>query len=339
MAVRTGAHAYLKYGWEGDTFGVMASGESVDKKFGLNDKFTSLTLTNNRMNIPELNRNTYKSFAYGQQAGTANVGFTLSNPWIFGTVLGAPNSPSSSSGTYTYTWETDPSVSGSNVAFSLPKAPRTIQIDAAVNGASADVRRTFKGCLVNSLNISASVGGTVDCSADVSYGSESAPSTSLGSAPTVPNVEFPYTFAHAELRVGGQEILRVQDAAINLTQNAELLYALDSHQAVDAFKRTLDITGSFTSAWKDKTLLEETLEQIKQGTSSGTYSETVGGSPEFRLTFERSATEKIVITGSGLSISEYGLSGYEAVNPLFEDITWQMKNVQVQALNNQSAEE
>jgi hypothetical protein len=328
--VRTGAHAYLKYGWEDSTFG---GSSTVDKKFGVNDRFTSLTLSNNRMNLPQLNQNTLHSFAYGQQQGSANVSFTLSNPWVFGAVLGAPTTAGSS--TYTHTYETNPSAGG----FNLPKTVRTIQIESGIDGASTDVVRTFKGCILNTLNISSSVGGTVDATADITYGVESAPSTTLGSAPTEPTLEFPYTFAHAELYIGGNVVAQCQDANINITQNAELLYGLNSNQAVDAYKRVLDITGSFSYAWKDKTLLEKVLEQIKQGSSSGTYSETIGGSPEFQLTFQKSSTDKIVITGSGLSISDYGITGYEAVNPLFEDISWQMKTVKVVATNNQSAEE
>ena len=333
--VRTAAHAYLKYGWEGSTFGTLANGESVDKKFGLNDRFSSLSLTNNRMNLPQLNRNTLYKYAYGTQAGSANVSFTLSNPWVFGVVLGAPTDAGSSS-PYTHTWETDPSAG----SFNLPKTPRTIQIEAGIDGASADVVRTFKGCIANTLNISTSVGGTVDCTLDITYGVETAPSTSLGTAPSEPTLEFPYTFAHAELYFGGNLITQTQDATISISQNAELLYGLDSHQAVDAFKRTTDISGSFSYAWKDKVLLEKVLEQIKEGTAgSSTYSEEVGGSPELRLTFERSTTEKIVITCSGLSISDLTVSGFEATNPLFEDISWTAKNINIVATDGQSAEE
>ena len=333
--VRTAAHAYLKYGWEGSTFGSLGSGESVDKKFGLNDRFTSLSLTNNRMNLPQLNRNTLYKFAYGTQAGTANVSFTLSNPWVIGTVLGAPTDAGSSS-PYTHTWETDPS-SGD---FNLAKTARTIQVEAGIDGASGDVVRTFKGCIANTLNISTSVGGTVDCSLDLTYGVETAPSTTLGTAPSEPTLEFPYTFAHAELYFAGGEILQCQDVALTISQNAELLYAINSHQAVDAFKRMTDISGSFTYAWKDKSLLEKVLEQIKQGTAgSSTYNETVGGSPELRLTFEKSSTEKIVVTCSEVSITDYNISGIEAVNPLYEDISWTAKNINIVATDGQSVEE
>ncbi len=71
--VRTGAHGYLKYDFETS----YASGGTANKKFGLQDRLTSLSLTNNRINLPSLNQNTLHSFAYGQQQGTASVSFLV----------------------------------------------------------------------------------------------------------------------------------------------------------------------------------------------------------------------------------------------------------------------
>lgn len=326
--VRTGSHGYLKYGFEGSTY---AGSATVNKKFGLQDRLTTLTLTNNRINLPALNKNTIDQFAYGQQQGTASVGFVLSNPWIFGAVLGAP-STTGSSNPYTHTYP--------HASNGLNKEPRTVQIEVGLDGASADIVRTLKGGIVNSLNISASVGGIIECTTDVTYGKETAPSTSLGTAPVKPASEFPYTFAHAELTVGGATVVQCQEASINFTQNTELLYGLNSHAAVSSYRRVLDMTGSFKASLINKSLLEKVLEQVKAGTSSGTYSETIGGSPEFRLTFIKDNTnEKITITGSGLAITDHSVSGFEPVEPIFEEINWQFKTVTIAALNSESAEE
>jgi hypothetical protein len=324
--VRTGAHGYLKYDFETS----YASGGTANKKFGLQDRLTSLSLTNNRINLPSLNQNTLHSFAYGQQQGTASVSFVLSNPWVFGAILGAPSTTGSSPYVHVYP----------HASNGLNKTPRTIVTEVGFDGASADVVRTLKGGLMNSLSLSTSVGGLVECTADITYGKETAPSTTLGTAPTAPSQEFPYTFAHAELTFGGNVVAQCQDASISLAQNSELLYGLNSHHAVDSYRRVLDITGSFKASFINKTLLEEVLEQVKAGTSSGTYSETVGGSPEFQFTFIKDNTnEKIVITGSGLSISDLGITGFEPVEPIFEEINWQMKTVTVTATNTTSAEE
>jgi hypothetical protein len=325
--VRTGAHVYIKYGWEGDTYGVLdatGAGQVADKKFGLQDKMSSLTLTNNKVNLAKLNQNTVDKFAYGQQQGSASMSFTLSNPWIIGAILGTPTKAGTTPFTYTY-----PQTSG------LPKTARTIQVEVGYDGLAADIVRTLKGGIIGSLSISASVGGLVDCSADITYGIETAPSSSLGTAPTKPSEEFPYTFAHAELYFAGALVAQCQDASISLAQNAELLYGLGSHSGAAAYKRVLDITGSFKASWINQTLLDDLLAQI-----AAVPQETVGGgATEFRLTFEKSAAEKIVITLTGLAINDHGVSGLEPVEPVFEDISWTAKTISVVATSAATAEQ
>jgi hypothetical protein len=322
--VRTGAHVYVKYGWEGTTYGVLGSGLTADKKFGLQDKMSSLTLTNNKVNLAKLNQNTVDKFAYGQQQGTASVSFTLSSPWIIGSILGTPTKAGSTPFTYTY-----PQTAG------LPKTARTIQVEVGYDGLAADIVRTLKGGIVGSLSISASVGGLVDCSADITYGVETAPSTTLTAAPSKPAEEFPYTFAHAELYFAGALVAQCQDASLSLAQNAELLYGLGNHSAATAYKRVLDITGSFKASWLNQTLLDDLLAQI-----AATPQETVGGgATEFRLTFEKSSSEKIVITLTGLAINDHGVSGLEPVEPVFEDINWTAKTISVVATSAATAEQ
>ena len=322
--VRTGAHVYVKYGWEGTTYGVLGSGLTADKKFGLQDKMSSLTLTNNKVNLAKLNQNTVDKFAYGQQQGTASVSFTLSSPWIIGSILGTPTKAGTTPFTYTY-----PQTSG------LPKTARTIQVEVGYDGLAADIVRTLKGGIVGSLSISASVGGLVDCSADITYGVETAPSPNLTATPTKPAEEFPYTFAHAELYFAGALVAQCQDASLSLAQNAELLYGLGNHSAATAYKRVLDITGSFKASWLNKNLLDDLLAQI-----AAVPQETVGGgATEFRLTFEKSAAEKIVITLTGLAINDHGVSGLEPVEPVFEDISWTAKTISVVATSAATAEQ
>ena len=141
--VRTGAHAYIKYDFE-TAYG---SGATPNKSFGLQDKMSSLSLTNNKVNLAKLNQNTVDKFAYGQQQGSASMSFTLSSPWIIGSILGSPTKAGTTPFTYTY-----PASAG------LPKTARTIQIEVGYDGLSADIVRTLKGGIVGSLSISASVG-------------------------------------------------------------------------------------------------------------------------------------------------------------------------------------
>ena len=325
--VRTGAHAYVKYGFE-TSYGVVAA-NTVNKRFGLQDKMTSFTLTNNKVNLAKLNQNTIDRFAYGQQQGSASVGFTLSNPWLFGMVL-SPPIPTGSSTPYTHTWQN---------STLLPEA-RTIQMEVGISGAStpANVVRTLKGGIVGAVSISTSVGGMVECTTDITYGQETAPSTPL-SAPTLPSQESPYTFAHAELYFGGIVVAQCQDVSLSLAQNAELLYGLNSHAAVDAYKRVLDITGSFKAAWKDKVLLQHLLDQLLANGTGETIGAGSNAELEFKLTFTKSATDEIItINCYGLTINDLGISGLEPVEVLFSDVSFTAQEVKVVAKSTMATE-
>tara|TARA_R110002124_G_scaffold87105_1_gene224561 strand:+ start:2265 stop:3233 length:969 start_codon:yes stop_codon:yes gene_type:complete len=320
--VRTGASAYVKYGFE-TSYGAVAA-NTVNKSFGLQDKMSSLTLTNNKVNLAKLNQNTVDRFAYGQQSGSASVSFTLSNPWLFGMVL-SPPVRSGSAGSRVFTWQN---------STLLPEA-RTVQIEVGIDD-STNMTRTLKGGIVGAVALSTSVGGLVDCSTDITYGQETAPSTAL-SAPILPSVQSPYTFAHAELTFAGSVVAQCQDVSLNLSQNAELLYGLNSHSAVDAYKKVLDITGSFKAAWVDKVLLEHLLDQLL---ADGT-GETIGGSSEleFKLTFTKSATESITINCYGLTLNDLGLSGLEPVEVLFSDASFTAKTIKVVANSTMETED
>ena len=325
--IRTGASAYLKYEYE-TSYG---TGGTPNKKFGLQDRLTNWTLTHNRIDLPQLNQTTIANFAYGQQSGSLSVGCVLSNPWIFESVFGAPSTGSATSGVYPHTFGT---TAGN-------KTMNTLVCEVGYDGDSADIVRTMRGCVVNSLGISTSIGATVDLSVDMTYGKEGAPSASLGTAPSEPTEEFPYTFAHGVIKVGGNTLAQVQDVDITFAQNPSLLYGIGNNQAVSSYRQIFDMTGRFRAALLNKNLLENVLNQVKQG-SSGNYAETVGGSPELELTFQSSATSvqnEIKITGTGLAPTDLNISGVEPVEPIFEEINWRIKTATVVAKNTQSGAE
>lgn len=325
--IRTGASAYLKYEYE-TSYG---TGGTPNKKFGLQDRLTNWTLTHNRIDMPQLNQTTIANFAYGQQSGSLSVGCVLSNPWIFESVFGAPSTGSATSGVYPHTFGT---TAGN-------KTMNTLVCEVGYDGDSADIVRTMRGCVVNSLGISTSIGATVDLSVDMTYGKEDAPSTSLGTAPSEPTEEFPYTFAHGVIKVGGNTLAQVQDVDITFAQNPSLLYGIGNNQAVSSYRQIFDMTGRFRAALLNKNLLENVLNQISKG-SSGNYSETIGGSPELELTFQSSATSvqnEIKITGTGLAPTDLNISGVEPVEPIFEEINWRIKTATVVAKNTQSGAE
>jgi len=325
--IRTGASAYLKYQYE-TSYG---TGGTPNKKFGLQDRLTNWSLTNSRIDMPQLGQTTINKYAYGQQSGSMSVGFVLSNPWIFKSIYGAsPAPPSPTSGVYTHTF-----------GASQPKDITTLVCEVGYDGDSADIVRTMRGCIVNSLGISTSIGATVDATVDMTYGKESAPSTSFGSAPSEPTEEFAYTFAHGVIKVGGNTLAQVQDVDITFAQNPSLLYGIGNNQAVSSYRQVFDLTGRFRAALLNKNLLENVLNQISKG-SSANYAETIGGSPELELTFQSTASttqNEIKITGTGLAPTDLNISGVEPVEPIFEEINWRIKSATVACKTTQATAE
>lgn len=317
--VFTGANSYVKYGWE-STFGTKSS--SLTKVFGLQQKVSNWSLTNNRKVLGTLNQVEPQSFAYGQQTGTLSVDFVLSNPWIFRALYGAPSSVTT----------------GSPEVHTFPHATsgqqKTIEpfsVEVGVELGATDQVRSPLGCVLNSLTIRTSVDDLVNCTADISYGKEGDATTTLDSSPPTDDVDFPFTFAHGALTWGGATVAEIQSADISFTQNASLLYTLNSHQATGAYRQLFEITGNFQSSMLNSTKFAQLLDQIEKPNTAEVASGLV-------LTFTNGGTgsneKSITITGTGLSIGTHSVSGIEPVNPIFEDISWQIRSATVVARNN-----
>ena len=214
MVILTGARGYVKYDFEG-SYGSAVSG-NANKRFGLQEKVTSWSLTNNRIVLPTLNQTEPEKFAYGQEQGSINIGFVLSNPWLFGAIYGVPTQSSSATNDYTHLWQ-----KSSNKT----KDVRSFTTEIGLDQSNANLVRTLKGCILKAFSISTSVGGIVDCTADIGYSIEDAPSTSL--VPPVAGASdptFPYTFAHATLKLNNTIVAKIQSADISFNQNPDMLW-------------------------------------------------------------------------------------------------------------------
>ena len=99
--VRTGAHSYLKWGFE-TVFGTDPGDSEMNKVFGLQQKATSFTLGNSKKTLTELFSIEPQSYAYGQQGGSISIDFVLSNPWFLGALFGAPLTAGANPYTHTY---------------------------------------------------------------------------------------------------------------------------------------------------------------------------------------------------------------------------------------------
>ena len=316
--VRTGASSYIRYGWE-TTFGAAPTLSTLDKAFGLNARLTNWDLTNSPKDLPTLGQVEVKDYAYGQQTGSMGVDFVLSNPWIFGAIYGEPTRTGSSP--YVYKYGTTAGV------HAAAKTVRSFTTEVGFEGETNTMVRRGLGCVANSLSVSTSIDGTVDCSMGISYGKEDSTSGSVitsgfESSPPVDDVAFPYTFAHGQLKWAGEGladttsatsiVAELQDASINFSQNPTLLYTIGSHQSVSSFRRVFDITGSFTASWKNDDKLNQLLDQIRKPPTSTI---SLSSAPEIELVFTSdtygdtadAATKDIVIKLHGVRPDSHGV--------------------------------
>ena len=344
--VRTGASSYIRYGWE-TTFGASPGDSAIDKALGLNARLTSWDLSNSPKDLPTLGQVEVKDYAYGQQNGSMGVDFVLSNPWIFGSIYGEPAETGTSP--YVYKYGT-----AAGVAHTAAKSVRSftteVGFQAENTGTDQFITRRGLGCVANSLSISTSIDGTVDCSMGISYGKEDSTSgavytTGFDTTPPTDEIAFPYTFAHGQLKWAGNDatdtgasgsvVAELQDASINFSQNPTLLYTIGSHQSVASFRRVFDITGSFTASWKNDDKLNQLLDQVRKPLTKPTTS--LSSAPEIILNFTNSGTgaaqKSIEIKLHGVRPDSHGVSGIQPVEPVFENIAWRTKTAEIVCAN------
>jgi len=336
--VRTGAYAYVKYGYEG-TFGGSAT---VNKSFGLKSAVTGLTLGTNRQSLYKLGQVEAEKYFYGQQTGTIGLDFVLGDTTtgdVFKAIYGAPSGSAGTAG--------DPFIYGDDTGSGSSKTfvGQSFTTELGFQGETETMVRSFKGCILNTLGITATVGDVVKCTGDVVFGKEDNPSSS-GFSDNASEASQPFTFAHGTFTLNNGVQTQIQDVDISFAQNGELLYALGTNQSVAGIKKTLDITGRFKVAWKDNQGIEAVVAQKFGSNYKETWGDKYSGAPEFELIFAKlgvdagsgdpvvaSGQKFIKITGRGLGITDHNVSGLEPIEAVFEELNWAIKSAKVTVVN------
>lgn len=317
--VRTGSNAYIHYGKEGTFNG----GATETRAFGLEQKVNSLTFKNNQIALSQLNNIEVASFAYGKNEGSGSVDFVLSNPWVFDTLLGAVDKTTTTTNDYTYIWDSNSAnLTADNTGI---KTPNSFDIEVVFDAKSSltDVKRNLHGSVFNQLNIKSSVGETVKGTLDFLYGKADTITTDVSGSIIGDGIDFPYTFAHASIELlDGTTVAEVQDFDITFAANTELLYAQGDPNAVGAFRKLFEMTGKFNASFLDKTQLQRVLDRTEVATFT----------VEFTNGLSTTSEKSIKLEFAGVSLSEHSLS-IAPNEPIFEDLTFQMRNVKVTANN------
>ena len=334
--VRTGASAYVNYGYE-STFGTASN--DITKSFGLKTAITSLTLGTNRQQLYRLGQVEPHKYAYGTQSGALSLDFVLGDTTsgdVFRAIYGAPTGTGTGASNNVYGDDTG---SGSSTSF----ANQTFTTELGFQGETDVQVRQFKGCILNTLGITASIGDVIKCTGDVVFGKEGASTTSFSDDSTENSA--PFTFAHGVFTLDGGVQGQIQEVDLNFAQNGELLYELGSNQSVAGIKKTLDITGRFKVAWASKIAHETIIAQLAAGSpDSTTYKETWAdqngaNTPEIELHFSNGVVgdgeRKITITGKGLGLTDQSISGLEPIEAVFEELNFQIKSAKITVVNSE----
>jgi hypothetical protein len=334
MVVYTGGSASVVYGYEGaSTYGTAAS--SLTNIFGLEQKVTSFSLSNTRINLAKLGQVEPTKFAYGQQTGSLSVGFVFDDGdshKVFESLYGTP---SGTLGTSVDPFLYPVTLAQGGVSPTIKSLTTQVSLQT---GVSTKLVRTLKGCVVNSLGLSTSIGEPLRGSVDMTFGKEDNATVSTSGEitqqddGTFDQGTTPYTFAHGDLKVSNgttpQSVAEIQDVDITFAQNSELLYALNQNSAVDAYRRVFDITGRFKTAWKDASLIQYVINQVRSGQELLDTTSGVG----VELVFTN-GTKSIKLELDDLSIADHNVTGIEPVEPVFEEVNWQIKSSRITVVN------
>ena len=237
MVVYTSGGSSVHYGFE-TTFN---SPVAVSKTFGLNTSVNSLSVGTNRFDLNQLGQVEPTAFAYGQQSGTIDVGFTwddVNSHDIFRSIYG---SSTASSNVYSYpNGSSVPAEGGTSPAVNNSM---TVQVDQQLTGAhtyasqtsnttATTIRRKLMGCVATGLSISTSIGSTVDGTCSMVFGKEDTTNTTQDSSSSmafkdqVAITGTPLTFAHGTFKVSNGSSLinlgEIQSANINFNANQNL---------------------------------------------------------------------------------------------------------------------
>jgi hypothetical protein len=272
QTARTGAFAYLRYGWESTFKGGAAT---RDKVFGRGQRITTFTRNDNPEIIFELGTREARASVFKQLEGSFSVEWILSNPWFFKGLMGTV--ATSGTGPYTHT-------------YTKTKLPQTLEIEVGMELSGGNVVRNLKGAVISSVTLTSAVGEVIRASADILYADETV-GTALSSY--LVDTFDPFAFQHATLEIPGGTVLgEVQRFELTINNNGLLVYGLGDHRASSGIWQAFEAAGRLSITMKNATLLN----YLRGEQASG------------KLTIQTSASNKIEINMANLVFGEHSVT-------------------------------
>ncbi len=340
--VFTGAFVYLQWAPE-TTFGTAAANiaTTAGNDFGFEQKITSWSFTNNKIPLSQLNDVRVKTYAYGQTRGSLSLDFVLSDPFFVELIGFKAGTKTGCASPYTYTWLLDTTL-GTKTIPSF-----TTQVGMCA-GACNGIVRTMAGGIVNTANISVSIGELARVTLDTNYANETL-TTTLDAClnPMCVGDFIPMTFAHATLAAdfdgcGIVTIAEVQDLDITFSQNSDHLWGIGNSVASSAFKKLFEITGKFKASYTCTAALARVYSQQNDTLANSCPAQTIGlVLPEtacvsmtivFTNGLATTAERSITFSFTGVALDDHNLN-IEPNEPIFEELNFQATSCTVVAVN------
>ena len=298
--------------------------------FGFDQKMSGLEWMNNQSALPQLYTPEFEAFLYGVDAGTVSLEYTMGNSYWLTAIL---NNPVTETGTgpYTRTWSSDPDATGTT-ALNNTRIPKTQELEIGfalienTTTSNPEVRNA-KGVVTQSINLKTSIDNPVVLNETLIWGIESTGTTLSSSIPN--NSDFsPMNFVNSRIQLdysGGLETLvKIQDVEYTFARNSELLREINTSAAVDAYTKTVEMTGKVTLAFDNADAYDAVtgraeLASMELLITNGQYG-----------TDERSLT----LTFSGVGLSKLSLPDIQPGEPIFQEFEFQCRTISAVAVDN-----
>ncbi len=322
----TGSDAYVRYKREAGAYtGHDITGDANWKVFG------------HGLNIaPSLKRTKRKIYGIGGRQPTAltthelelnaDLSFQLSNPWWMRNLIG--NTPTTTGvGPYSHYFLDTANENGGG-AVTLPNAVPAFTIENGLN-LTADSVRLYKGAVISSMSLSASIGSDVDVKLACPF--RTIAKGTAGIASQTVDTENPMTFVMGTLSKGGVALASVQNVTLDINNSFKPIMGIGSEALTNHTEHELDI-GLRASMY----FLQDTdiIDVLLGGTTVPTTPTVVTMELVFDNGLATTAQRQVQFKFTGVEIQDSVLT--QAIeNPLIEDFTPIIKALTlVKAINN-----
>jgi hypothetical protein len=212
--------------------------------FGRAQRITGLSRRENAELVYELGYREAKTAVFKHMEGSLTAEWILSNPWFLKALFGNWSSSVLSGGVYTHSFSKSNSFSSSSM-----------NIEVGFAGEVANVWRSLRGAILNSITLSGRVDDVVKVRGEILYAGEA----TLTSGQTVVVDTFaPMDFSQATLQLPtGSTLAEVQSFELSINNNALKIYGLGSSYAMAATPQAFEANGRLDITMKDRSLLDK----------------------------------------------------------------------------------